>query len=336
MARPMYEANFDDVTVVCVTYQSRALAESLAERLRPYSHVVFIDNGSTDGTVSALQDLVPHARILQREGNGGFGKANNEAMAHVRTPFALLLNPDCSLPADALATLRECMSRYSSAAAIAPQGWRADRRPQKSFRAAFYEKLPRQAYRPPDGTCSAQWLNGCCLLLRTEVFHQIGGFDERFFLYYEDDDLCLRLRQAGYECLIEPSANVLHAGGASSSPSVALGLFKAFHYARSRHLAICKYRGRSTGYGYLVRTLLAAVPLSLAYALMLQRRHAMKWCAWGAAAFHGLFIAPPEPMSAKVARKYTPSTSKPAADPVRLGWAPRQPLPLNEDQPAEQ
>ena len=336
MARTMYETHFDDVTVVCVTYQSRALAESLAERLRPYSHVIFIDNGSTDGTVSALQDLVPHARILQREGNGGFGKANNEALAHVRTPLALLLNPDCSLAADAMTTLMECMSRYSSAAVVAPQGWRAGRRPQKSFRAAFYEKLPRQAYRPPDGTCSAQWLNGCCLLLRTEAFHRIGGFDDRFFLYYEDDDLCLRLRQAGYECLIEPSANALHAGGASSAPSVALGLFKAFHYARSRHLAICKYQGRRAGYGYLARTLLAAVPLSLAYALMLQRRHAMKWCAWGAAAIRGLLTAPPGPMSGALAPRQAHSASKPAVDPVSLGWAPRPPLPLNEDQPAEQ
>jgi GT2 family glycosyltransferase len=332
----MYEKTFDDVTVVCVTYQSRVLAESLAERLRPYPHVIFIDNGSTDGTASTLQNLVPHARVLQREGNGGFGKANNEAMAHVRTPFALLLNPDCSLPADALATLVECMGRYSSAAVVAPQGWRADRRPQKSFRAAFYEKLPRQAYRPPDGTCSAQWLNGCCLLLRTKAFHHIGGFDERFFLYYEDDDLCLRLRQAGYECLIEPKANALHAGGASSSPSTSLGLFKAFHYARSRHLAICKYQGRGAGYGYLARTLLAAIPLSLAYAVTLQRRHAMKWCAWGAAAARGLLSTPRRPMRETEAPGRMHVASKPTVDPVRLGWALRRPLPLNEDQPAEQ
>ncbi|OZB60107.1 MAG: hypothetical protein B7X33_01975 [Lysobacterales bacterium 13-68-4] len=335
MARLMHERTFDDVTVVCVTYQSRALAESLADRLRHFPQVIFIDNGSTDGTASALRRLVPHARILQREDNGGFGRANNEAMAQVLTPFALLLNPDCSLPRESLETLLGCLDRYPSAGAVAPQGRRADGRLQKSFRPAFYEKLPRQAYRSPDGTCSAQWLNGCCLLLRTDAFHRIGGFDEQFFLYYEDDDLCLRLRRDGYECLIEPAASVLHAGGASSSPSASLSLRKAFHYARSRHLAICKYQGRSAGYRYLARTLLAAAPLSLAYALTLQRRHAMKWAAWGVAAFRGLFASPPARITVKETSRRAHSVAKQPIDPLRRGRVRRSSLPLSEDRPAE-
>ncbi len=323
------------MTVICVTYQSLALAESLAERLQPFSQVILIDNGSTDGTASALRRLVPHARILQRESNGGFGKANNEAMAQVRTPFALLLNPDCSLPQDSLDTLLECMDRYPSAAVVAPQGWRADRRPQQSFRPAFYEKQARQAYHPPDATCSAQWLNGCCLLVRTDAFHQVGGFDERFFLYYEDDDLCLRLRRSGYECLLEPAASALHAGGASSSPSISLSLLKSFHYARSRHLAICKYQGRGAGYGYLARTLLAAIPLALAYTAILQRRRAMKWIAWGAAAVQGLLAQPPKKISDEGTSRRSHSPAKRPVEPLRREWAPRQALPLREDQPVE-
>lgn len=332
----MLERTYENVTVVCVTYQSRELAESLAERLQPFSQVIVIDNGSTDGTAAALRQLLPRARVLQREANGGFGKANNEAMAQVHTPFALLLNPDCSLPADSMDVLMACMDRYPSAGAIAPQSWRASGSPQKSFRPAFYEKLPRRAYLPPDGTCSAQWLNGCCLLVRTGAFHQIGGFDERFFLYYEDDDLCLRLRRAGYECLIEPAARAVHAGGASSSPSASLSLFKAFHYARSRHLAICRYRGRGAGYRYLAKTLLAAAPLCLGYAAVLQRRHAMKWLAWGAAAARGLLEPPPAKLAEQEASRRAHTLAKRPTDPLRRGWAPRQALPLNEDQPAEQ
>jgi len=331
----MYERTFDDVTVVCVTYQSRALAESLAERLRPFSQVILIDNGSTDGTANALRSLVPHARVLQRDANGGFGKANNEAMAQVRTPFALLLNPDCSLAADAMEALMDCIGRYPSAAVVAPQGWRADQHPQKSFRPAFYEKLARQPYRPPDATCSAQWLNGCCLLLRTDAFRHIGGFDECFFLYYEDDDLCLRMRAAGYECLIEPAANVLHAGGESSSPSTSINLLKAFHYARSRHLAICKYQGRGAGYGYLAKTLLAAAPLSLIYALALRRRYAMRWLAWGAAAARGLMTRPPARITGQKAPRHAQPVAKSATDPLRREWTPRTALPLHEDQPVE-
>ncbi|MBU6246939.1 MAG: glycosyltransferase family 2 protein [Xanthomonadaceae bacterium] len=331
----MHERIFDDVTVVCVTYQSRALAEPLAERLRPFAHVILVDNGSTDGTASALQRLIPHARILQREDNGGFGKANNEGMAQVLTPMALLLNPDCSIDDDALDALVRCMDRYPTAGAVAPQGWRADRRPQKSFRPAFFERQARQGYRVPDAVCSAQWLNGCCLLLRTDAFHQIGGFDEQFFLYYEDDDLCLRLRRAGYECLLDPAANALHAGGGSSSPSSALSLFKAFHYCRSRHLAICKYEGRRAGRRYLARTLLAAVPLMLAYGLMLQRRHAMKWLGWGAAAACGLVARRPREVPGREPTRRPHVVAKRPIEPLRRAWAPRHPLPLNEDRPAE-
>ncbi len=323
------------MTVVCVTHQSRALAESLAESLRPFSQVILIDNGSTDGTADALRRLIPHARLLQRTDNGGFGKANNEAMAQVCTPYALLLNPDCSIAADAMEALLSCMERYPSAAVVAPQGWRANQRPQKSFRPAFYEKLPRRAYRPPDATCSAQWLNGCCLLLRTGAFHRIGGFDERFFLYYEDDDLCLRLRQAGYECLIEPVARALHAGGASCRPSISLSLLKAFHYARSRHLAICKYQGRRAGYRYLARTLLAAAPLSLIYTLTLQRRHAMKWLAWGAAAACGLLARPAGEIGTQRMSRRAHAVAKRPIDPLRRGSASRDPLVLSEDQRAE-
>lgn len=272
------------MTIVCVTYQSRTLIESLAARLQPFPHVLVIDNGSTDGTADAVHQLLPRARMVERSGNGGFGKANNEAMAIVDTPFALLLNPDCDIRPDGLLTLLETLHRYPSAGIVAPQSWRENRKPQKSFRPAFYEPPLGTPYQVADATCCAQWLNGCCLLLRTEAFRRIGGFDERFFLFYEDDDLCLRMRKAGFECLFEPAASARHTGGASSAPSVKLSFLKAFHYARSRHLAIQKYQGDVAGRRYLLKLMLVALPAALIYAVLLQRRHFIKWLAWGTSA----------------------------------------------------
>jgi GT2 family glycosyltransferase len=331
----MHERNFEDVTVICVTYQSRALVEALAAQLQPFPQVIVVDNGSTDGTVAAVRRLIPQARVLQRNHNGGFGRANNEAMAHVLTPFALLLNPDCRLAPEALDILRQCMHRYPLAGVVAPQGWRADRRPQKSFRAAFYERQQRQPYRTADATCSVQWLNGCCLLVRTHAFREIGGFDEQFFLFYEDDDLCLRMRQAGYECLIEPAASALHTGGASSAASLRTSLLKAFHYARSRHLAICKYQGRPAGYRYLAKILLAAPLLALAYGVLLQRRRAIKWLAWGAAAACGLGTKPQaiEKPTNGPYRGHHPARR--TIEPVRRAPAPRPPRALHEDRRVE-
>lgn len=285
--------SIEQVTIICVTYKSRMLIESLADTLRPFPHVLIIDNGSDDGTTSAIRRLLPHARIIERGDNGGFGKANNEAMAKVRTPFALLLNPDCDIKPDGLLTLMDTLWRYPSAGIVAPQSWRENQKPQKCFRRAFYDLCPRKPYQVADATCSAQWLNGCCLLLRTEAFRHIGGFDERFFLFYEDDDLCLRMRKAGFECLFEPAANAWHVGGASSAPSVRVSFVKAFHYARSRHLAIRTYQGDGAGWRYLLKLMLVALPLAVIYALLLQRRHFIKWLGWGASALSSAFAQLP-------------------------------------------
>jgi N-acetylglucosaminyl-diphospho-decaprenol L-rhamnosyltransferase len=311
--------SIEQVTVVCVTYKSRALIESLADTLRPFPHVLMIDNGSDDGTASAVRRLLPHARIIQRSDNGGFGKANNEAMAEVRTPLALLLNPDCDIKPDGLLTLMDTLRRYPSAGMVAPQSWRENQKPQKCFRRAFYDLSPRAPYRVADATCSAQWLNGCCLLLRTDVFRQIGGFDERFFLFYEDDDLCLRMRKAGFECLFEPTANAWHVGGASSAPSVRVSFVKGFHYARSRHLAIREYQGDGAGWRYLLKLMLASLPLAVIFGLLFQRRHFIKWVAWGASAVSSALARLPWPSHA--VRAHSPALRPINSPDARLALA---------------
>jgi N-acetylglucosaminyl-diphospho-decaprenol L-rhamnosyltransferase len=297
--------SIEQVTIICVTYKSRALIESLADTLRPFPHVLIIDNGSDDGTVSAIRRFLPRARIIERGDNGGFGKANNEAMAEVRTPLALLLNPDCDIKPEGLLTLMDTLRRYPSAGMVAPQSWRENQKPQKCFRRAFYDLSPRAPYRVADATCSAQWLNGCCLLLRTEAFRHVGGFDECFFLFYEDDDLCLRMQRAGFECLFEPAANAWHVGGASSAPSARVSFVKAFHYARSRHLAIRRYQGDGAGWRYLLKLMLAALPLVLVYGLLMQRRYFIKWVAWGASAASSAFAQ--FPGSSRAARAHVPA-----------------------------
>lgn len=274
----------DQVTVVCVTHQSEALVPSLAATLARFPHVVVIDNASSDDTVALLRRQLPQATVIARADNGGFGKANNEAMAQVKTPFALLLNPDCAIGPATLETLLDALHRHPEAGLVAPQSWRAGHRPQKCYRPAFFEPQPPRPYRVADALCAARWVNGCCLLLRTPAFRRVGGFDERFFLFYEDDDLCLRMQAAGFSCLFEPAANVDHVGGASSPPSLRIRYRKAFHYARSRHLAIRRYQGEREARRYLLKTGLAAAPLALAYTLLLQQKHAVKWVAWGCSA----------------------------------------------------
>ena len=275
-------SDYDDlVTVVSVTFESSALADTLAATLHHFRHVVVVDNASLDASADTLAARLPHAQIVRNAINKGFGAANNQGVALVTTPYALLLNPDCEIVPEAIACLLATAQRYPQAAIIAPQGWRSKESVQPSYRQAFYEHRPKRPYYIPDGTCSAKWLHGCCLLVRVDAFREFGGFDERFFLYYEDDDLCLSALQAGYDCLLEPQAQVLHVGGASSTPSWRTDFFKQFHFFRSRHLIIGKYLGKAAAWRYSAKTVLAAPLAVLLYTLLLRRKHALKWLAWG-------------------------------------------------------
>lgn len=269
------------VTVVTVTYESRAIVNNLAKILRRFAHVVAVDNASRDGTADALAEHLPNATIVRNAENVGFGAGNNIGVALVRTPYALLLNPDCEISDNALAQLLLTAERYPDAAIVAPQGLRAGGKPQASYRQAFYEHRAKQEYQIPDATCSAKWLHGCCLLVRVDAFREFGGFDERFFLYYEDDDLCLKAIQAGKDCLLEPKSQVLHVGGASSAPSMRTEFRKHFHYARSRHLILYKYQGQQSSRQYRLKTAITAPLAVILYALLLQKKHVLKWLGWG-------------------------------------------------------
>ncbi|KRG40928.1 hypothetical protein ARC78_12255 [Stenotrophomonas pictorum JCM 9942] len=273
-----------EVTVVCVTYNSSPLVETMASTLARFPNVVIVDNASGDDTAARVGQKIPHARLITRHTNAGFGAANNQAMAAVQTPFALLLNPDCSIaPAD-VQCLLDCLARFPQAGLVGPQSWRDNGTPQLCHRDAFFRPETKGRVRVPDRLVSAEWIHGCCLLVRTRAFHQIGGFDEIFFLYYEDDDLCLRMAKAGYQCLLQPAARAFHRGGASSTPSVRTDFIKRFHYARSRQIAIRRYVGAAAARRHLAKLLLVALPATLFYSLLSRPRHAIKWAAWGAAA----------------------------------------------------
>jgi len=273
-----------EVTVVCVTYNSSPLVETMAGTLERFPNVVIIDNASSDDTATRVGEQIPHARLIRRRSNAGFGAANNQAMAVVQTPFALLLNPDCRIsPAD-VQCLLDCLAQFPQAGLVGPQSWRDNGVPQMCHRDAFFRPDPKERFHVPEQVVSAEWIHGCCQLVRTSAFRQIGGFDEIFFLYYEDDDLCLRMGQAGYQCLLQPAACAFHQGGASSTPGLHTDFIKRFHYARSRQIAIRRYVGVPAARRHLAKLLLVALPAMLFYGLLSRRRHAIKWAGWGAAA----------------------------------------------------
>jgi N-acetylglucosaminyl-diphospho-decaprenol L-rhamnosyltransferase len=272
----------DDVTVITVTYRSAHLLPKLKATLAQFAHVCVVDNASDDDTVILLKAALPSATVLQNSSNLGFGAANNSAALPAATPYALLLNPDAEIDIGSVRTLIKTMEQYPQAGIVAPQVWLPDGRAQQSYKEAFFEPMSKNVpYLVPDGVCSSKWLTGSCLLVRTHAYRQIGGFDEAFFLYYEDDDLCLRMHHAGWECLLQPMARAIHVGGGGSAPSWRTELFKQYHYALSRRRMIYKYLGWRSALAYRVKTLIAAPLATIIYGLLGRKKYLLKWLGWG-------------------------------------------------------
>lgn len=274
------EKNLQDLTLIIVTYESQEIISELADKIKPFLNIIFIDNASKDKTIETIKQHLPHSVILSNSKNLGFGKANNQGAQLTKTKYILFLNPDCYISLESVSQLISTLSIYKNAAIAAPQTWNTYNLPQISYRQPFYEKINKIRYEVPDGITSAKWISGCCLMTRTEEFLKVGGFDENIFLYFEDDELCLKFIQAGYDCLIDPNAMAIHKGGASSKSNWKINFKKEFFWLTSRHYMINKYLGEKKARNYLYKTILASTIILPFYIFSFQLNQAVKWLAW--------------------------------------------------------
>jgi GT2 family glycosyltransferase len=219
------------VTVVTVTWQSAATLPGFLAACPAGLPVIVVDNASTDGTPAAAEAARPGVRVIANPANLGFGAASNIGLDAVATEFALLANPDARLSEDAVATLIAAAEAHPGQLLYAPLLMDEAGRPVRSWNAVQSRRaaLPRDRDGEPwpEGPVCVGFASGACLLFRPA---QGLRFDPGFFLFYEDDDLCLRAGGA----LLEPAARVAHAGGRSSAPALATTWRKARAMAFSR------------------------------------------------------------------------------------------------------
>lgn len=274
-------------TVIVVTYNSAHCIAPLAAGLRHMPHVVVVDNASVDDTAAQVARHLPQARWCPLPANQGFGAANNVGVQLADTEFVLLLNPDCVLQCEAVEALVATAERFADAAAVAPQlldrqqrrelshRWRSDRWPSRGPGA--------------EAVACVGFASGACLLVRTAAMRRIGGFDESFFLYYEDDDLCIRLQQHGGALLFEPSACVQHLSrGSVGGPARRHAEFvRGYHHIQSKFRFQAKHLGRRVAGPVRLRYAAVALLEALARLLILDLPRAWR-CAGrmaGAAAY---------------------------------------------------
>lgn len=232
---------FSQVTIVVVTYNSAHCLPMLAPLLSVCPNVVISDNGSDDDTAGKAQMLWPQAKVLAHGRNLGFGAANNRALALVNTPFALLLNPDCEMTQQALQELILAAETFKDAAVLAPQLMASEDRAEVNYRwpSAIWTSRGPAA----EGPACVGFVCGAVMLLRMERMTTVGLFDERFFLYYEDDDLCLRLFQARLPIVLCPQVKVLHRsrGSVRGKSPWRSEYLRGYHHAQSKLIFLNKH-----------------------------------------------------------------------------------------------
>ncbi len=234
--------SLQQVTVVTVTFNSAHCLPALGVALSSFPHVIVVDNGSDDGCEQHAPQHIPHAQVLALPNNLGFGAANNRALAQVQTPFALLLNPDCEITPQAAEQLVRTASAWPDAAMVAPQLLQPGGAPEVNYR---WPHLLWNSRGPAitEGPACVGFVCGAAMLLRMDAF---GGqfFDEQFFLYYEDDDLCTRLFNQHQAMVIDPAATAVHRsrGSVRGRSPLRSEYIRGYHHAQSKLIYSRKYQ----------------------------------------------------------------------------------------------
>ena len=273
-----------DVAVVLVNYNAgeelRTALQSASEELsgRTWEGVV-VDNASIDGS-GVIATEFSQVRLLQNTQNVGFGRGVNQAVAVTEAPLVLVMNPDCRLSAGALAALERTLTADPACAVVGPRILDPDGSVQGSARgdpdmltglfgraSALRRLMPglavsrRNVVDGGAGTSPSghvvDWVSGACMLVRREAFARARGFDERFFLYWEDADLCRRLRALGYRIRYDTAATAVHRVG-HSSRTVRPAAIRAFHKSAYLYYATHVAPASLNPKRLLARTLLAA------------------------------------------------------------------------------
>jgi GT2 family glycosyltransferase len=245
-----------EVTAIVVNYNAgdelRAALTSIAGELAGRAWEGFVvDNASHDGSGAIAGEFAPAVALVTNGVNVGFGRAVNQALAQARAPLVLIMNPDCRLQPGALAALEAELAREPRCAIVGPRILNLDGSVQGSARGdpdmltgVFGRSTALRRLMPwlpaarrnvvdasvPAGSPSVvvDWLSGACVLARRDALAAEGGFDERYFLYWEDADLCRRLRARGREVRYVPAASAVHRVGHSSRTARAPSV-RAFH-----------------------------------------------------------------------------------------------------------
>ncbi len=225
------------VSIILVSYNSAAIIKDCLQSLRQFNQsvaleVIVVDNASQDGSPEIIAEYFPEVIVLRETTNHGFGKGNNIGAGVARGEFILFLNPDTIAICDFLPSLLEVMAQDSQVGIVAPKLINRDGTVQISISPAISvwgeylaQKRSHQYRRGKNLKKITQAFAhqqevdivvGAALLIRQKLFEQLRGFDEKFFMYFEESDLCQRSQYLGWKIIYYPYVSVIHLHGEST------------------------------------------------------------------------------------------------------------------------
>jgi GT2 family glycosyltransferase len=207
---------------------------------QPLVEIIVVDNASTDGSAKMVREKFPDVGLIANARNLGFSRANNQGLALSTGRYTLILNPDTEIIGDALATMVDYMDGHPEVGALGPQlrypdgSLQPSRRRFPTMATALVESTVVQEWwadnailrryymadTPDNEVQAVDWLVGACLLVRRKAWEEVGGLDERYFMYSEELDWCRRIKDAGWGVVYLPTATVIHHEGKSSEQVV--------------------------------------------------------------------------------------------------------------------
>ena len=230
-----------DVSIIIVTWNSQDFIRNCLDSIfllpdRVHSEIIIVDNGSSDETVKIVREFYPEANLIENKANLGYAKANNQGIEQAQGRYVLLLNPDTQLMDDSLSSMYELMEGNLRIGASGPKLLNPDRSTQGScrefprFSTLIWEFTGLSRFFPNSKTFGGWRMGyfafdrprevdqpmGSCLMLRRETLEEVGSFDENFSMFFNDVDLCYRIKQAGWKIYFHPDAQVIHHKGAST------------------------------------------------------------------------------------------------------------------------
>lgn len=222
--------------------------------------VIVVNNSEDDPGWEDLKGLYPKAQFIPNTTNVGFSKANNQAAKIARGEFFIFLNPDTSLSDQAINTMHRYFCSHSEVGAMGPKVTNPDGSLQYSCRryptlwTGLFNRYSLLSRLFPCNPFTSQylmldfdhneilpvdWLSGCCLMVSRNVFEGIGGFDENYFLFNEDVDLCRRINEAGKKVIYFPKATINHQVSTSNSKTSTRVIVQRhlgmMHYYKKHH-----------------------------------------------------------------------------------------------------